>query len=111
MNQLQQDWIKALRSGEYKQSAGFLKTGHGFCCLGVLCDVSGYGEWQPYDEGGIEKYSTVIDHAAISYPPSVVSRDAGLNTDLESDLSFMNDHEFKTFGEIADFLEERFNDV
>lgn len=33
-------WLKALRSGKYKQTKGILrsKTG-GFCCLGVLCDI------------------------------------------------------------------------
>jgi len=30
------DWIKVLRSGEYEQAEGFLRSeGVGFCCLGV----------------------------------------------------------------------------
>lgn len=35
-------WVKALRSGEYKQGQpGVLSDGQGgFCCLGVLCQVS-----------------------------------------------------------------------
>lgn len=36
-------WIKALRSGKYKQARKKLlspKTG-GMCCLGVLCHISG----------------------------------------------------------------------
>lgn len=32
-------WIKALRSGKYKQTTGTLKDEVGFCCLGVLCDI------------------------------------------------------------------------
>lgn len=32
-------WLKALRSGKYKQGTGSLRDGDGFCCLGVLCDV------------------------------------------------------------------------
>jgi hypothetical protein len=32
-------WIKALRSGEYKQSKNALQSNQGFCCLGVACDV------------------------------------------------------------------------
>jgi hypothetical protein len=36
-------WVKALRSGEYKQTKNVLKDERGrFCCLGVLCDVMGY---------------------------------------------------------------------
>lgn len=40
-------WIEALESGRYKQTNGVLRRkGEGFCCLGVLCDLSGLGEWQ-----------------------------------------------------------------
>ena len=30
-------WVKALRSGKYKQAKGSLQTGDGFWCLGVAC--------------------------------------------------------------------------
>ena len=33
-------WVDALRSGEYKQVGGRLKTLEGYCCLGVLCDLA-----------------------------------------------------------------------
>jgi hypothetical protein len=32
-------WVAALRSGEYQQTTGNLRTENGFCCLGVLCDL------------------------------------------------------------------------
>lgn len=37
-------WVKALRSGEYKQTTGRLRRNRGknqasFCCLGVLCNL------------------------------------------------------------------------
>ena len=33
-------WLEALRSGEYEQAQGALKTADGeFCCLGVLTDL------------------------------------------------------------------------
>lgn len=34
-------WIQALRSGEYRQAPGHLKDSDGYCCLGVLCEISG----------------------------------------------------------------------
>jgi len=34
-----EQWIKALRSGEYKQTSGQLRANDGFCCLGVLCNL------------------------------------------------------------------------
>lgn len=46
-------WIKALRSGKYKQASGHLRKNGGFCCLGVLCDLykqtTGNGKWLPRD--------------------------------------------------------------
>jgi len=41
-------WVKALRSGDYKQSQDQLKDSVGFCCLGVLCDLAPrkVGEWE-----------------------------------------------------------------
>ena len=33
-------WVKALRSGKYKQTKGILKNSKGFCCLGVLCEIN-----------------------------------------------------------------------
>jgi hypothetical protein len=40
-------WIAALRSGQYNQGRGKLKSSNGYCCLGVLCDVlpSEAGVW------------------------------------------------------------------
>lgn len=37
--EIQEKWVAALRSGDYKQTAGHLKDGGGFCCLGVLTDI------------------------------------------------------------------------
>lgn len=34
-------WVAALRSGEYKQGRTQLKWGDTYCCLGVLCEISG----------------------------------------------------------------------
>lgn len=39
-------WIYALLFGGYKQTQGTLKDSKGFCCLGVLCDISGLGQWE-----------------------------------------------------------------
>ena len=36
---IKKDWIDALRSNKYSQTKSWLKTGQGFCCLGVLTDI------------------------------------------------------------------------
>lgn len=38
---VKREWLKALRSGKYKQTTGELFDGKGFCCLGLLCKVNG----------------------------------------------------------------------
>lgn len=34
-------WVKALRSGRYKQCQSTLSDGKGYCCLGVVCVLAG----------------------------------------------------------------------
>ncbi len=36
---LKSKWLKALRSGRYKQTKGFLRRGDHYCCIGVLCQI------------------------------------------------------------------------
>ena len=42
---LKAKWLEALRSGKYEQTQGTLRDGDAFCCLGVLCDLTGRGKW------------------------------------------------------------------
>ena len=48
--ELKKQWVEALRSGKYEQGEKTLKTPDDkFCCLGVLCDISGLGKWVAVD--------------------------------------------------------------
>jgi hypothetical protein len=47
-SQVKEKWIAALRSGEYSQGDGKLRSDKGFCCLGVLCDL--YAQ-EPFTQG------------------------------------------------------------
>lgn len=40
-------WIDALRSGEYRQARGALRTMTGHCCLGVAQEVALKNGWAP----------------------------------------------------------------
>jgi hypothetical protein len=48
-------WVEALRSGDYAQARGHLRSENGYCCLGVACDtyrrVTGKGRWDRIDGG------------------------------------------------------------
>jgi hypothetical protein len=39
------EWIDALRSGKFPQTSMTLHSQHGYCCLGVGCEIKGEGEW------------------------------------------------------------------
>lgn len=69
--EIRNKWLKALRSGKFKQGQGALRTvGTGHCCLGVLCEVyrqdTGNGVWvkekdSNKDEKDYEFLSNVAD--------------------------------------------------
>jgi hypothetical protein len=111
--EIKAQWVAALRSGEYKQALSALRLddpagGSGYCCLGVLCDISGQGEWE---EGG---YRTKGGYLSSAYLPEGVRRWAGINNDdpsvgggPEDYLSHKNDSG-ATFAEIADLIEQNF---
>lgn len=104
MNQeIKEKWVKALRSGKYKQGGGFLRKGDRFCCLGVLCDVvdpEGWGEW--------DSYTNSRPHFSCHLLPGPeVLVDVGTNILSVRKLSFMNDVERKSFQEIANYIEGR----
>ncbi len=108
MTEPQKLWIRALRSGEYKQGSSFLKTIHGHCCLGVACEVA--------IQGGIhinvkseEHYFRFGGHTGAV--PDIVKEWIGLKESQgqfgpqdHQTLAAMND-DGKTFAEIADFIE------
>ena len=71
-------WVEALRSGEYEQGTGDLRTGtRTFCCLGVLCDIyhkqTGLGSWDVlsnrfYLNDGVQDYvDQELPHAVIDW--------------------------------------------
>ena len=106
MNQaIKTQWIAALRSGEYAQGVGALRTSQGFCCLGVLCDLhskTGLGTWNIASYGGSSDIlpEKVAEWAALSQSPWI--NDAPL-VDLNDGI---NGYEQRTFAEIADLIEE-----
>lgn len=54
--QLKQEWLDALRSGEYKRGQGGFASSGRFCPLGVLCLV---GDAPLTDETGSDNYPYV----------------------------------------------------
>lgn len=89
--ELKSRWVKALRSGEYRQAHCMLRDATGaMCCLGVLCSIQGTPDAML---NGVMK-SIVPDEYA-----------GGLARAMSEALARMNDGG-KSFPEIADYIEE-----
>ena len=85
--ELKAQWIAALRSGEYTQGRGALKTGDGgYCCLGVLCIVLKRPEF-------------------LTATYERLRRASGLSSDETDGCVELNDVAQQSFTQIADYIE------
>ncbi len=129
-NRVKREWLKALRSGKYRQGRGQLKEQRfkeskhcgqegrelksSFCCLGVLCDI--YQKENPsYWDGEAFVAGILTSDKNTSVLPNCVKIWAGLKSSdgrlplvfgTES-LAEMNDNGVG-FENIADVIEEAF---
>lgn len=114
------EWTDALRSGNYRQGSNYLHLDKGavqeFCCLGVLCDLNKELLEVKNDRHPRADLSVVMYSDNESLLPQVLQDKFGINaygalslTELKN-LTTFNDRG-KTFGEIADLIEEHFEPV
>ena len=111
-------WIEALESGQYIQGTGTMREGERYCCLGVLCDVSGLGKWindeyvlaDDHDGGSFDTPpQRVDDWLGVFREPSTRATRADSNIYVETregrhPLSELNDSGNYSFSEIASIL-------
>lgn len=106
-------WVKALRSGRYKQTTGQLgqrdKSGkESFCCLGVLAKVAAA-------EKSIERPVWDIDELIVvdgdawhnDELPAAIRKQVGLTDLQQRRLVELNDDQNASFKAIADFIEKK----
>lgn len=91
-------WVAALRSGEFEQTQGQLKSGDAYCCLGVQCELYGV-EW------GFGDTVNLVVRESAGYPPTLVSECFETTEEENEKYSFSND-QGSSFEEIADFVAE-----
>lgn len=101
-------WVAALRSGQYKQGVGRLRSARNeFCCLGVLCNLHA----QAHPE--IAKTQTDPERylGSCYYMPEAVAEWSGLYTHMNVEinnvrgtLAYHNDRGVP-FAQIADAIE------
>lgn len=132
--QVIQEWVDALRSGEYPQTKGRLQrtqpdryeseTKPGFCCLGVLCEVAvkhnviqrtgadsvgdvGYGA--PHRHSDVFPTMPVQDWVGVN--DFIVTVEIEVNGEPQTDriaVTELNDVHGFTFDQIADLVESEF---
>lgn len=106
------EWVKALRSGKYKQGKQFLKTGEYYCCLGVLCDISRLDKWRVIDHSYYLCKNFVLPEKVVEWAGMKSSTGSFIDVvDLSrNELTELNDSG-KTFNEIADIIEKHYEDL
>lgn len=103
---IKKKWVKALRSGNYKQGKERLRTtktdgSSYYCCLGVLADVLGC-EWIEGAEIARFKEEKQISAAII---PHRVADKIKLPAIKQDKLISMNDGAGRSFNYIASYIE------
>lgn len=108
-------WVAALRSGEYVQGKDHLSINDAYCCLGVLCELAIKDGIRINKEmlNGVMSYNNFVN-----VPPYQVREWAEINYINNSSfpesfdrLTTMNDVENKTFAEIADYIEQNYENI
>lgn len=108
--------VTALRSGEYKQSTSALHTADGYCCIGVLCALAhkeNICKLEPYIHS--QGYFMYDGDAALA--PKSVRDWSGLKSAngnlplMDTQLVNLNDHQKKSFAEIADIIEQHWEQL
>ncbi len=119
--EIKNKWLKALRSGDFKQAVGELHnldTG-GYCCLGVLCDIAKQegvvierknahsSRYIPADGNDYFGSDALLPQAVQKWAGFEVSSPSFADGDDVHFLSGMNDGG-ASFAQIADAIETNF---
>ena len=98
-------WVKALRSGEYKQGRGLLHSNFGYCCLGVAGFICGAtNEMLKYAGGYLHTEPIYFNQDVIKNIPVELHGTRSRN-ELIYELTVMNDGG-TDFPHIADWIEQ-----
>ena len=101
-------WLKALRSGEYKQAKRAMcrvdgEGAYSFCCLGVLADVAIAADWHLVEELGTHRLGTSLGESFVMSDDDLEK--VGLSDEAQYALSDANDGGLR-FSTIAKAIEE-----
>lgn len=105
---LVRNWVKALRSGRYKQAKRTLMYGsslgrgeYSYCCLGVACRVAKVPQ-----KSGVFRFSNDAVNSQRIPEDATLYRRLGLNFELSTRLMQLNDDADRDFDYIAGVIEK-----
>lgn len=100
-------WIAALRSGKYTQTRQVLRDAKGFCCLGVLCEISKQKTGFGIAENLIESVEEVLGNTIRKW--AGLDQPTGALVYIDGALDHLSQHNDNshTFLEIADAIEKQ----
>ena len=99
MNELQEKWVEALESGEYKQGKTYLRDSEDkYCCLGVACEVMGVEKTYIGD-------TVRFGNCLVTLSERLMNK---LGIEKQSHFIVMNDSG-KSFKEIAQYIRDNYD--
>ena len=111
---IKKKWLKAMRSGKYKQTTQSLHDSKGYCCLGVLTDLylkekgKSWEEKYPANKEGEHGWQSTLDGKVAEWAFKPIYHgcdDAQVEVEEGTHcLAELNDAGY-TFNEIADLIE------
>lgn len=103
-------FVKALRSGKYRQTYNILHLENSFCVLGVLCNlyIKKHKDAQWRNQVGVTEYFISMNRDfSFSFPPKEILDWSGLEEGDANLLIELNDEDEKTFSWLANFIEKK----
>lgn len=98
-------WIKALRSGKFKQGVGRLQSNAGLCCLGVACKINRFRKALRADGFLAGSLPEEVQPHAPAWLQNINDQFAAEAGPLLSQLNDGYNGEVYNFDEIADLLQ------
>ena len=98
-------WLEALRSGKYEQGTSYLRDGESYCCLGVLCEISGLNDWVPTEALAFHYNASLTSLPVNVMGWSGLKSGDPLISEIGRTLGALNDIG-RSFEEIADYIEK-----
>lgn len=105
MNDNAKAWVKALRSGEYKQAKGRLKEGDAYCCLGVACIVATKGGVEEVPEIAYDDVDLDINFIMVKEWIGLMDAQGRYEVGTKAYYLASDNDSGLSFGEIADIIE------